>query len=86
MQLKILTPTQTLYNDQVLLVQVPGSDGSFEILENHAPIISTLENGRIKVIDFQKQTYFFDITGGMLECKMNTVIVLAENGCETPTQ
>ncbi len=86
MLLKLLTPTQALYQDQVLLVQVPGSKGSFEILENHAPIISTLENGRIKVIDFQKVTHYFDITSGILECKMNTVVILAENGCQAPKE
>ena len=86
MLLKLLTPTQALYQDQVLLVQVSGSKGSFEILENHAPIISTLENGRIKVIDFQKVTHYFDITSGILECKMNTVVILAENGCQAPKE
>ena len=86
MLLKLLTPTQALYQDQVLLVQVPGSKGSFEILENHAPIISTLENGRIKVIDFQKVTHYFDITSGILECKMNTVVFLPEDGCQAPKE
>lgn len=86
MLLKLLTPTQALYQDQVLLVQAPGSKGSFEILENHAPMISTLENGRIKVIDFQKVTHYFDITSGILECKMNTVVILAENGCQAPKE
>jgi F-type H+-transporting ATPase subunit epsilon len=64
------------------LVQVPGSKGSFEILRNHAPIISTLEQGRIKIIDQKGGITFFDVNGGVVEAKNNKIIVLAENAKE----
>ncbi len=60
-------------------MQVPGSKGSFEILRNHAPIISTLEKGRIKIIDQKGMTTYFDVDGGVIEAKNNKIIVLAES-------
>jgi F-type H+-transporting ATPase subunit epsilon len=79
MLLEIIAPDQELYSGEVDLVQVPGSKGSFEILKNHAPIISTLEEGRIKIIDQTGRTTFFDVDGGVIEAKNNKIIVLAES-------
>lgn len=79
MLLEIIAPDQKLYSGEVDLVQVPGSKGSFEILRNHAPIISTLEQGRIKIVDQKGSTTFFDVNGGVVEAKNNKIIVLAEN-------
>ena len=78
MQLEIIAPDQNLYSGEVDLVQVPGSKGSFEILRNHAPIISTLEQGRIKIVDVKGGTTFFEVDGGVIEAKNNKIIVLAE--------
>jgi len=79
MKLEIILPDSQLFSgDDVVLVQLPGLDGSFEILTNHAPMISALKQGRIKVIDKNKQTLFFDIKGGVLEVLHNRVLVLAE--------
>ena len=78
MQLSIVTPEKELFNDNISLIQLPGIDGSFEILENHAPIISSLSQGQIKVIDQNKKSHLFDIAGGVIECSENTVIVLVE--------
>jgi F-type H+-transporting ATPase subunit epsilon len=61
MNLEILTPGKKIYSGQVTLVKVPGSMGSFEILNSHAPIISPLEKGTIKIITKDKQEQFFDI-------------------------
>ena len=47
MFLEIITPDKNIFEGEVKLVQVPGSKGTFEILKNHAPIISTLEKGKI---------------------------------------
>ena len=77
MYLEIVTPDDNLYSGEIKLVQLPGSDGSFELMKNHAPIISTLEKGVIKVIAEEKETNF-DISGGIIECHDNNVIVLAE--------
>lgn len=78
MKLEIISPEQTIYSGEVSLVQLPGIDGSFEILNNHAPLISVLAAGKVKVEDAQKQTQFFDIKGGVVEVLHNKVIVLAE--------
>jgi F-type H+-transporting ATPase subunit epsilon len=68
-----------LFAGEVKLVQVPGSKGSFEILHNHAPIISTLDAGKIKIISPEGATNFFEIGGGVIEAKQNNIIVLAES-------
>jgi len=78
MLLEIIAPDQKLYSGEVDLVQVPGSKGSFEILRNHAPRISTLEEGRIKIVDVKGGTTFFEVNGGVIEVKNNKIIVLAE--------
>lgn len=59
-------------------MQVPGSKGSFEILNNHAAIISTLDAGKIKVRKPDGKDEFFEIEGGVIEAKENNIIVLAE--------
>ena len=78
MLLEIISPDNKLYSGEVDLVQVPGSKGSFEILKNHAPIISTLDEGKIKIVDGKGTTSFFEIGGGVIEAKNNKIIVLAE--------
>lgn len=78
MLLEILSPDHHLFSGEVDLVQVPGSKGSFEILKNHAPIISTLEQGKIKIIDQKGEISFFEVDGGVIEVKNNKIIVLAE--------
>jgi len=79
MFLEIITPVKKVYSGQVKLVRLPGSKGSFEILNNHAPIISTLEKGMIKVVEESGQELFFDVEGGVVENKDNKIIVLAES-------
>ena len=78
MLLEIIAPDQKLYSGEVDLVQVPGSKGSFEILRNHAPIISTLEKGQIRIVDQKGGTTLFNVDGGVIEAKNNKIIVLAE--------
>ena len=78
MLLEIITPDHQLYSGEVDLVQVPGSKGSFQILRNHAPIISTLDQGQIRIVDQKGATTFFDVDGGVIEAKNNKIIVLAE--------
>ena len=78
MNLEIITPKKNLFSGEVSLVQVPGKKGSFEILNNHAPIISTLEKGVIKVKSPEGEITNFEIQGGVIEAKANNIIVLAE--------
>jgi F-type H+-transporting ATPase subunit epsilon len=79
MLLEIITPNKKVYSGQVKLVQLPGSKGAFEILNNHAPIISTLEKGKIKVIEETGRELFFEVDGGVAENKDNKIIILAES-------
>jgi F-type H+-transporting ATPase subunit epsilon len=78
MHLEIITPEQTLFTGEVNLVQLPGIDGSFEILNNHAPLISVLAGGKVKVQGAAKQLQYFEIKGGVVEVLHNKVLVLAE--------
>lgn len=78
MKIEILTPDQTIFTGEAALVQLPGIDGSFEILKNHAPLISALGPGQIKVQDQNKKDQFFEIKGGVVEVLKNKVLVLAE--------
>lgn len=77
MQLKILTPEKLLYDGKVEFLQVPGKMGSFGILKNHAPIISTLVKGQIK-LRTNGQEKLFDIPGGVIEVEKNIITVLTE--------
>ena len=77
MQLDIVTPDEQIYSGEVKLIKLPGVDGSFEILKNHAPIISTLEKGKIKIIEENNEVKFFEINDGVVEVQSNKVIVLA---------
>jgi F-type H+-transporting ATPase subunit epsilon len=76
MELDIITPERKIYSGKIKLVKLPGTKGSFEILKNHAPIISTLEKGKIKIIDMQNDIHFFDITDGVVEASANKIVVL----------
>ncbi|GAB1418831.1 hypothetical protein MASR2M12_15960 [Bacteroidales bacterium] len=78
MNLEIITPDKTVFTGEVDLVQLPGIDGLFEILNNHAPMIAALGKGRIKTMDTEKKLQYFEINGGMLEVLENKVLVLAE--------
>ncbi len=79
MRLEIVTPDTVLFTgDQVNLIQLPGLDGSFEILTDHAPLISILKKGRIKVSAQGEKDRFFEVNGGVVEVMSNKVLVLAE--------
>ena len=77
MKLEIITPEKQLFNGDVTSVKFPGKNGEFEILQNHAPIISTLNKGEIRVIT-NSETKKFEINGGVIEMQDNKIIVLAE--------
>ncbi|HCL82618.1 MAG TPA: ATP synthase F1 subunit epsilon [Chitinophagaceae bacterium] len=78
MKLEILTPERKLFSDEVYGVQLPGVTGSFEVLDKHAPLISALKSGRIKVLNDRSHTTFFEIRSGFMEVIGNRVTVLAE--------
>ena len=76
MQLDILTPDRTLFSGEVDSVTVPGSKGEFQILKNHAALVSSLERGNVK-ISIGDNEQLFEINGGVIEVLKNKVIVLA---------
>ncbi len=78
MQLDILTPEQKIYSGDVYGIQLPGIEGSFEILENHAPIVATLGKGKMKVLKDKNTNELYEITGGFVEVLNNKASVLIE--------
>jgi F-type H+-transporting ATPase subunit epsilon len=79
MTLEILTPEKKLFSGEVFGVQMPGVSGSFEVLDKHAPLVSALKAGRVKVLrDKQNHSANFDIQGGFVEVLNNKVTVLVE--------
>jgi F-type H+-transporting ATPase subunit epsilon len=79
MKLEILTPDRVVFTgENITLVQLPGIDGSFEIMNNHAPLISVLKKGDIKVLTKDGSPQFFGINGGVIEVLNNNIQVLAE--------
>lgn len=77
MYLEIITPDKKLFSGEVTSVQVPGTDGKLQILKNHAPLISTLGEGKVK-IKSAEGAKTFDVRGGVIEVVKNKVILLAE--------
>ncbi|MDI1254927.1 MAG: F0F1 ATP synthase subunit epsilon [Flavobacterium sp.] len=93
MTLEIVSPEATLFKGEITSITLPGVDGSFQILNQHAPIVSILKEGDVKIVannfDFGKEvghrfvkidnnTYTLSINSGTIEMKDNKVIVLAD--------
>ena len=76
MDVQIITPDRNLYDGKADLVTVPGTSGYIGILNNHAPLVSSLKKGEVKVILNEKEQ-FFNIDGGVVEVLQNKVVVLA---------
>lgn len=79
MHLEIITPEKTLFTGDTDLVKLPGTIGSFEVLMNHAPAISTLEKGTIKVKESSGTFVYFEIGGGIAEIRNNKIVVLVDS-------
>jgi F-type H+-transporting ATPase subunit epsilon len=78
MKVEIITPDKTIFSGEAILVQLPGIDGSFEVLKNHTPLITILGKGEIKVHDINNNIQMFMVNGGVVEVLRNKVLVLAE--------
>ena len=76
MEVQIITPDSTLFSGEATLVVVPGIDGQIGILNNHAPLVSSLVKGVVKVKHNEKED-LFDIPGGVVEVSLNKITVLA---------
>jgi F-type H+-transporting ATPase subunit epsilon len=78
MNLEILTPERKIFSGEVYGVQMPGTTGLFEVLEKHAPLVSALKAGRLKVLKDKTSFAHYDIQGGFVEVLNNKVTVLVE--------
>jgi F-type H+-transporting ATPase subunit epsilon len=77
MRLEIITPDKVLFNGEVDAATFPGSKGSFQVLKNHAALISSLDAGKV-IIKNEKEVRDIMINGGIVEVLNNKIIVLAE--------
>jgi len=78
MVLEIVTPDSKVFDGEIVSITLPGIEGSFQILNNHAPIVSALGIGKL-VVETQSETIDFNLDGGVIEMNNNKVIVLAES-------
>lgn len=85
MELEILTPVKKLFSDTVYGVQLPGIGGSFEVLDKHAPLVSALKAGKLKVLKDKsmKNVSIYTIQSGFVEVLNNKITVLVEGATAT---
>lgn len=77
MKVIISKPDTTLYDGDAKLVQLPGSGGLFEMLDNHAPIISSLSKGTIRLVNDEGEKTF-EIRGGVVKGQQNDLMILVQ--------
>jgi len=82
MTLEILTPERKIFSGEVYGVQLPGIAGSFEVLEKHAPLVSALKAGKLKILNDKTATTMYDIQSGFVEVINNKTTVLVEGAKE----
>ncbi len=78
MHISILTPDREIFTGDIKSVRVPGSDGQFQILNNHAPIISSLQKGEVEVLKADGTKLNFTIEKGFVENLNNSVSLLVQ--------
>ena len=78
MYLEIVTPDEKIFEGEVVTATFPGSDGSFQILNNHAPYIAMLGFGDIRYTEDKKKEELLAVDGGVVEVLNNKVVVLVE--------
>ncbi|MEG1499204.1 MAG: hypothetical protein RRX93_04770 [Bacteroidales bacterium] len=77
MNFSIISPDTTLYQGEVSLIQLPGVDGLFEILNQHAPLVSVLKKGKVRMIDQNNKEILIEIEGGIFEVSKNEARLFA---------
>ena len=78
MKVDVITPDKTIFSGDLELVRLPGIDGSFEILNYHAPLVSILGKGEMKLVDHKKKEQLIEINGGVIEVNNNVIRILVE--------
>jgi F-type H+-transporting ATPase subunit epsilon len=79
LHIEIVTPSKVAYKGEILSASVPGTNGNFQILYNHAPIISSLEVGIIKIVELDSVEKHYSTSGGTIEVSNNNIILLVES-------
>ncbi len=79
MKIEIITPDRKVYEGDIKSIRVPGKKGSFQVLKDHAPIISTLEKGPVIIVDQTNNELRYEIAEGVIEVKQNKIILLTES-------
>lgn len=82
MTLEILTPEKKIFSGEVYGVQLPGIFGLFEVLDKHAPLVSALKSGKMKILKDKTSTSSFKIESGFVEVMNNKATVLVEGAIE----
>jgi F-type H+-transporting ATPase subunit epsilon len=82
MKLEILTPERKIFSGDVYGVQLPGINGLFEVLDKHAPLVSALKSGSLKILKDKNSTASYQIQGGFVEVLNNQTTVLVEGAVE----
>lgn len=78
MHLTVLTPEKELFSGEITSVKVPGAKGQFEILNGHAPIVSSLNTGTLRIIDANGENSQIEISKGFVEVLRNEVSLLVQ--------
>ena len=78
MRIEIVSPEKQLYAGEVSMAQFPGTEGSFQVLNNHAPMIATIAAGSIRFRTVEGKEESVDVHGGIVEIQQNKILVLAE--------
>ncbi|MDP3582248.1 MAG: F0F1 ATP synthase subunit epsilon [Ignavibacteria bacterium] len=79
LNLEIITPSKQAFSGKVKSITVPGTAGSFQVLFNHAPLLSTFEIGKIKLEDLEGKEVEFATSGGTIEVNENKILILADS-------
>lgn len=78
MHVEVITPEKQIFSGEAKVVSLPGSDGSLGILNNHAPLITTLRAGIVKITEDGGEVHEVQVKGGTVEVLNNQVMILAE--------
>ncbi len=82
MTLEILTPERKIFSGEVYGVQLPGIAGLFEVLDRHAPMVSALKAGKLKILKDKNSTELYSIQSGFAEVLNNKTTILVEGAKE----
>lgn len=79
LNVEIITPSKSAFSGKVKSISLPGTLGNFQVLFNHAPLLSTFEIGKIKIVDLDDKETEYATSGGTVEVLSNKILVLADS-------